>query len=70
MPRAASKDGIQVGEEVFLAIGRNRLRGSVVEDRGNLGLNGARVLRVEISQGIGVTPSVYEVPEGELERAS
>lgn len=61
------KPRIDVGQQVLLPIGRNRLHGRVVEDRGNLGVRGERILRVQVDQGDDVPPSEYEVPEGELE---
>lgn len=64
---AKRKSKIKVGQSVVLPIGRNRLRGRVVEDRGNLGVHGERILRIQGDQGDGVPPSEYEVPEGELE---
>ena len=67
MAPTTAKHRIEVGQEVFLPIGRNRLRGRVIEDRGNLGLHGERILRVEIDQGDDVPPSEHEVPEAELE---
>lgn len=57
-----------VGDEIMLPIGRNLLPGRVVEDRGNLGPNGERIMRVEVDLGEGVAPSEYEVPEAALER--
>ncbi len=67
MTPVTTKAKIGIGQVVLLPIGKNRLRGRVVEDRGNLGLHGERILRVLVDQGDDVPPSEHEVPEGELQ---
>lgn len=69
MAPVTAKRKIEVGQAVVLPIGRNRLRGRVIEDRGNLGVHGERILRIEVDLGDGVPPGEHEVPESELELA-
>ena len=69
MAPVTAKPKISVGQSVVLPVGRNRLRGRVIEDRGNLGVHGERILRVQVDLGDGVPPAEHEVPEGELQVA-
>jgi len=71
MPRAATKHangkGLKVGQRVVLWIGKNRFKALVVEDRGNLGVNGRRILGLRALQdGPVAAGETFEWPEEEL----
>lgn len=70
MAPVSTKSRIEVGQDIVLPVGRNRLRGKVVEDRGNLGVNKERILRVALDMGEDVPPREHEVPESRLEPLS
>lgn len=59
---------VQVGSDVLLRFGLSTLRGTVVEDRGRLGVGGRRVWRVRVPMEYGGAMTL-EVPEGELRLA-
>jgi hypothetical protein len=46
MAEAKRTHRIEVGDEVVMPIGKLRFPSRVIEDRGNLGVNGERVLRI------------------------
>jgi hypothetical protein len=50
---------------VSVRIGISDAVGVVVEDRGLIGVNGRRLLRVEVAMGSGVAPIAVEVPAEE-----
>ncbi|MBS1886438.1 MAG: hypothetical protein JSU06_04540 [Actinobacteria bacterium] len=58
---------IEVGDDVVLPVGRLRLPSRVIEDRGNLGVNGERILRIVTDLGEGAHDIEREVPEDVLE---
>jgi hypothetical protein len=60
---------IEVGDDVILPIGKVRLAGRVLEDRGPLGVNGERILLIVNDLEIGAHHKVREVPETALELA-
>jgi hypothetical protein len=64
------KSKIEVGEWVLLSFGADPLEAQVVEDRGNLGYKGRRLLRVAVPMEEGGEPMEYEVPEADLIRAA
>jgi hypothetical protein len=64
------KSKIEVGEWVLLPLGEDPLEAQVVEDRGNLGYKGRRLLRVAVPMEEGGEPMEYEVPEADLIRAA
>lgn len=66
MPLASDKPKIKVGQWVFLPIGRNRMKGKVLEDRGRLGVNREHVFLVWFPPGEGVGASQREVAESRL----
>lgn len=70
MPVPADKPKIQVGQWVFLPIGRNRLKGKVVEDRGRLGVDEEHVFLVWFPRSEGLEPSQREVSESRLTPAT
>lgn len=65
-----TKPSIQVGDRVLVRVGAKQVRAEVLEDRGPLGTNGTRLLRV------GWTPSEteerleFEVRETDVEPLS
>jgi hypothetical protein len=58
---------IEVGDQVVVVAGRIRIPGRVVEDRGNLGVGGARVLGLRTDMGEGAENRYSEAPEYKLE---
>lgn len=60
---------IEVGDDVILPMGKLRLAGRVLEDRGPLGVNGERILLIVNDLGIGAHHKRREVPETALELA-
>jgi hypothetical protein len=64
------KSKIEVGEWVLLAFGEDPLEAQVVEDRGNLGYKGRRLLRVAVPMEDDDEPVEFEVPEADLIRAA
>lgn len=55
----------KVGDAV-LAIGPQRVRGRIVEDRGNIGAGGRRIVSIRIPQGKGIAPLFVEAPVDDL----
>lgn len=70
MTTSNRKSEIEVGEWVLFPLGRNRLEAQVIEDRGNLGVRGERILRISVPMEEGVEAFEYEVTEAELLRAA
>jgi len=66
MPLQSQKSRIQVGQWVFLPIGKNRLKAKVLEDRGRLGRNKEHVFLVLLPQEEGAAPQEREVAESRL----
>jgi hypothetical protein len=64
------KSAIKVGEWVLLPLGGDPLQARVIEDRGNLGVNGERLLRVTVVLEDKDRPREFEVPEADLIRAA
>lgn len=61
---------IQVGEWVVFSIADNHFDAQVIEDRGNLGVNGERILRISVPWGKDIEPREFEVHEDRLIRAA
>ena len=57
-----------VGDRVSFTFGVDRVEGVIVEDRGNLGVGGARVLRVRVQLDPWNTHE-FEMPEDEFRAA-
>jgi len=70
MAGATDKDRIEVGEWVLLPIAGTDFEGRVIEDCGNLGVNGERILTVLVPWEEGVEPREYPTPEHRLIRPS
>jgi hypothetical protein len=64
------KSRIEVGEWVYVPLGGDPLEAQVVEDRGNLGVNGRRILRISVPWDEGMEPREFEIPEEDLIRAA
>ncbi len=60
---------IRVGDLVKLRFGRRDVRGTVIEDRGRIGVNGRRLLRVKVDLEPSLDPMELEIPATELARA-
>jgi hypothetical protein len=54
---------IEVGDKVMIVAGRTRIPARVIEDRGNLGPEGERVLAVLADLGEGARDMYREHPE-------
>lgn len=67
MPSDRDLRDFLVGQPVVLHIGRNDLAAYVVEDRGNLGVDGGRIFRVSVSYAEDSEPSEFEVPASALD---
>ena len=61
--------GFNVGQLVVLHVGGNDLSARIVEDRGNLGVEGGRIFRVAVSFTTEGEPSEFEVPASALDAA-
>jgi hypothetical protein len=59
----------RVGDRVVLHVGRNDLLAQIIEDRGNLGVDGGRIFRVAVSFDDDAEPSEFEVPASALDGA-
>lgn len=70
MANATDKGRIEVGEWVLLTLGGEPFEGQVIEDCGNLGVNGERILTVLVPWEEGVEPHTYPTPEQRLSRPS
>jgi len=55
----------KVGDRVSVHIGTSDAEGIVVEDRGPIGVNGRRLLRVAVTMDQGAEPVAIEVPAEE-----
>ncbi len=60
---------LRVGDRVKLRFGRRDVTGTVIEDRGRIGVNGRRLLRVKVELEPSLEPMELEVPATELARA-
>jgi hypothetical protein len=58
-----------VGGKVFVRVGGKKRVAHVVEDRGNIGRNGRRLLRVAFKRSKGQIEQVFEIPAVEVIRA-
>jgi len=56
---------LAVGDKVQFTLGRHRLRGTLVEDRGRIGAAGRKLFRVRVEMLPGDT-QVYELPEDDI----
>jgi hypothetical protein len=64
------KARIEVGEWVYVPLGGDPLPAQVIEDRGNLGVNGRRIVRISVPWEEGMEPREFEVAEESLIRAA
>src|SRR5438046_35727 len=55
-----------VGDRVTFALGKRKVSGVVIEDRGRLGVGGRRLYRVEVPMDPD-EPALYMMPEEDLE---
>ena len=56
----------RVGDLVAFDFGGLDVSGTVVEDRGQIGVGGRRLLRVRVEMEPGVDPMFIELPEADL----
>jgi hypothetical protein len=67
--RSASKGGLVVGGKVYVQFGNKRRMATIVEDRGTIGRDGRRLLRVELTRPGEAAEQVFEVPADAVTRA-
>lgn len=63
-----SKPIFKVGDWVTFPYGTRNAIARVIEDRGNIGVRGRRLLRIELDHSDG-EPSRFEMPEEEMSAA-
>jgi len=49
-PKRKSKKRFKVGDRVRFWLGKHRRSGTVIEDRGNLGVGGTQLIRVSVGE--------------------
>lgn len=64
------KKTLRVGTRVSLRFGRRSVRGTIIEDRGPLGVGGRRLWRVRLQMSDVSEPIEVEVPESDLSVAA
>lgn len=64
------KKTLRVGARVSLRFGRRSVRGTIIEDRGPLGIGGRRLWRVRLQMNDVAEPIEIEVPERDLNVAA
>jgi hypothetical protein len=71
MPGTSSrKKPLRVGARVSLRLGLQSVRGTIIEDRGRLGVGGRRLWRVRLELTDVAEPIEIEVPESDLNVAA
>ena len=60
------KPAFRVGDRVQIPLGRRKLAGVVIEDRGSIGVRGRRLYQVSVPMDP-FDPATYELPEEEIE---
>lgn len=65
-----SSKALRVGSRVSLRFGLRSVRGTIIEDRGPLGVGGRRLWRVRLEISDVAEPIEIEVPESELRVAA
>ncbi len=68
--RGSQNKALGVGSRVKLDLGGREVSGTVIEDRGFLGVGGRRLLRVRLDWNGVAEPIEVEVPESDLRRAA
>jgi len=61
---------LAVGSKVTLIFGLDEVRGTVIEDRGNIGVGGRRLLRVRLDIPDASEPIELEVPADDVKTAA
>lgn len=65
--RSTSKrEKIKVGDRVWIPWARTRRLATVVEDRGHIGVNGRRLLRITLGDEEDGRLSTFEIPEADV----
>lgn len=67
---SSRKKTLRVGARVSLRFGRSSVRGTIIEDRGPLGVGGRRLWRVRLEMSDVAEPIEIEVPESDLSVAA
>jgi hypothetical protein len=68
--RRATRKAPAVGSRVKLSFGGREVVATVVEDRGNIGVGGRRLLRVRVELTGGAEPIEFEVPATDVKAAA
>jgi hypothetical protein len=64
--RVTPSSTISVGEKGYLRFGNEKRLVRIIEDRGNIGQNGRRLLRVEYAGRFGRGQESFEIPAEEI----
>ncbi len=70
MAATSRKKPLRVGTRVSFHLGKRAVRGTIIEDRGRLGVGGRRILRVRLQLSGVSEPLEVEVPESDLSVAA
>lgn len=62
--------GFRVGESVSFRMGLSDARGTIVEDRGPIGVSGRHLYSVEFHRAFDETPHLIELPESDIRRVA
>lgn len=64
--RSAEQSALSVGSRVKLVFGVHEVTATIIEDRGNVGHQGRRLLRVQLDVEGVAEPIELEIPEAEV----
>jgi hypothetical protein len=68
-PRGQTEPNFSVGGKVYVQFGKKKRLVRIVEDRGRIGREGRRLLRVQFARPDGAAEQVFEIPADEVTRA-
>lgn len=66
--RGHGASGLSVGRKVFVRFGKKKRLVRIIEDRGNIGRNGRRLLRVAFALPYGAPEQVFEIAADDVTR--
>jgi hypothetical protein len=67
-PRGQTASALSVGEKVFVRFGKKKRLVRIIEDRGKIGRDGRRLLRVAFSLPDGAPVQMFEIPAEDVTR--
>lgn len=68
-PGSQALQTFSVGGKVYVRFGKKKRLARIVEDRGTIGREGRRLLRVTFTRSFGAADQVFEIPADEVTRA-